>query len=351
MDKGPVSVGSVAAASFSDFRKRKEIERHSKFVPKGKQGKFCKANVNKPKDVTVNIGFMKYENGSLKKCRGKTLPIFVPVTATANLIKEKAVRKHANHDRMIHEGLDYALLYQDGSEVINLPGTTDPFVLEKYKEDLGRNYNRITLFIANKGDFVLSQMPTELSSDEDIIEVSDKEDDKYLESSIFEERVCMASCRNRASGEGTTKAVVEQQTLTAPRIGEGLVECPTCLLSFPLRSIADHADLCADVWVGNPEGDVSVDIEQDHLEDTAQDHQHVTDLKSLVSSLSDKHLTISKPLKLRLRRKNLWADIKTYREKLSPSRKIKVEFIGEPAVDDGGPRGEFFQVNSSTKCY
>ena len=102
-------------------------------MPKAKQGKFWKANVNKPKDVTMNIGFMKYENGSLKKCRGKTLPIFVPVTATTNL-KNETVRNHANHYRMVHDGLDYTLLYQDGSEVINFPGTTDPFVLEIYRK-------------------------------------------------------------------------------------------------------------------------------------------------------------------------------------------------------------------------
>jgi len=53
-----------------------------------------------------------------------------------------------NHDKKVHEGLEYILLYPDHSEVINLPGTTDEFVLEKNRENAGEAYNRITLFIA-----------------------------------------------------------------------------------------------------------------------------------------------------------------------------------------------------------
>lgn len=31
------------------------------------------------------------------------------------------------------------------------------------------------------------------------------------------------------------------------------MECPTCSRFFPLNEIADHADLCADVWIGTVE--------------------------------------------------------------------------------------------------
>ena len=54
--------------------------------------------------------------------------------------------------------LDYILLYPDSSKIVNLPGTTDEFVLNKYKEDVGRNYNRITFFIATKTDYQLNQL-------------------------------------------------------------------------------------------------------------------------------------------------------------------------------------------------
>ena len=65
----------------------------------------------------------------------------------------KGLTKHANHDKKVHEGLEYVLLYPDHSEVINLPGTNEEFILEKYREDVGKSYNHITLFIASKSDF------------------------------------------------------------------------------------------------------------------------------------------------------------------------------------------------------
>ena len=42
---------------------------------------------------------------------------------------------------------EYVLLYPDGSQVENIPGTDRPFVLEHYKEAIGKSYQRITLYI------------------------------------------------------------------------------------------------------------------------------------------------------------------------------------------------------------
>ena len=51
----------------------------------------------------------------------------------------------------------YKLCFPDGSEVSTLPGTKEPFTLEKYKEDLGKTYTRITLYLC----------PLEYASDSD----------------------------------------------------------------------------------------------------------------------------------------------------------------------------------------
>ena len=87
---------------------------------------------------------------SLKRCRGKTLPVKVTSTANAESILEKGVKKHSNHDKSVYECIQYVLLYPDCSEVVNLPGTDESFMLEKYRKDVGKAYNRITLFIAKK---------------------------------------------------------------------------------------------------------------------------------------------------------------------------------------------------------
>ena len=119
-------------------------------------------------------------SGNLKRCRGKTLSVKVRPTANAQYILEKGVTKHANHDKKVHEGLDYVLLYPDHSKVVKLPGTTNEFILEKYREDVGKAFNRITLFIASRSDFLMAELPT---LDNDI--VVDLDDNIYLETSVF----------------------------------------------------------------------------------------------------------------------------------------------------------------------
>ena len=65
-------------------------------------------------------------------------------------ILEKAVKKHANHDKNFLGEIEHVLLNADGNEITTLPGTEKEFVLSKYREDMGKNYNCITLFITLK---------------------------------------------------------------------------------------------------------------------------------------------------------------------------------------------------------
>ena len=97
-------------------------------------------------------------DGNLKKCRVKTLPIKVPSLAGKSEILEKAIRKHCNHDKDVLGELEHVLLNGDGNEITTLPGTNDEFVLSKYREDIGRNYNHITLYIALRSSFLQAEM-------------------------------------------------------------------------------------------------------------------------------------------------------------------------------------------------
>ena len=38
------------------------------------------------------------------------------------------------------------------SEVKTLPGSSDCFILHKYKDEIGKSYSRVTLYIATKSD-------------------------------------------------------------------------------------------------------------------------------------------------------------------------------------------------------
>jgi len=124
--------------SFDEFRACKEREKWSRFKPKSKKAKIAKSKSKETK-VSINVGFMKVDKtGNFKKCRGKTLPIKVLSSANKTNILVKTVKKHANHDKTICEGLKYVLRYPDGNEVVKLTGTDNEISLKEYREDLGR---------------------------------------------------------------------------------------------------------------------------------------------------------------------------------------------------------------------
>jgi hypothetical protein len=143
--------------SFMAFKKRKEEERSSRFQPEKKlksgSNSTLKEKGKEDTQVSINVGYMKFEGDKFKKCRGRTLPVKVPVTADRKTILERSICKHVNHFKDVHENLEYTLIYPDNSEIVRLPGT-EQFVLNKYREDVGRNYNRITIFIATKTDYI-----------------------------------------------------------------------------------------------------------------------------------------------------------------------------------------------------
>ena len=49
------------------------------------------------------------------------------------------------------------------------------------------------------------------------------------------------------------------------------------------------------------------------------------------------------PIRITVRHSRLWEDFKRARSRYyCPQKKLKVTFSGEPAIDDGGPKREFF---------
>ena len=132
-----------------------KVKFYEKFV-KGKksrsEGSSCygKPVKKKPKveDVTVNIGLKKMVEGNLKTTLGKRLPITVSRNAAHCQILERAVAKWAAFDRSIDSLQEYVLLYEDGSSALFMPGDKKEFFeLQKYKEALGKDFKRITLYL------------------------------------------------------------------------------------------------------------------------------------------------------------------------------------------------------------
>lgn len=126
------------------------------------------------------------------------------------------------------------------------------------------------------------------------------------------------------------------------------IEFPTCHQLFPVSEIADHADTCCHIWVGEvafPDSDplpCSFELPQEQ-----QRMDGDIPLKDMISSFAN---SLSENLlRLNVRRKHMWSDIKGARikQRVNPGDRLRLVYIGEPAVDDGGPRRKFFSgINS-----
>ena len=137
--------------TFEKFKARKSDQRATFFRGKTKK--------NNPKndDVLINIGIMKYDHNSVDPSniytpiRGKSLPLKInkhanyPQLLTAAIIKRKA------YDQSFNEKQKWDIVYPDGKIASSLPGQQDsPFCLSDYKEDLGKNYSRIILYLCTQ---------------------------------------------------------------------------------------------------------------------------------------------------------------------------------------------------------
>jgi hypothetical protein len=158
---------------------------------------------------------------------------------------------------------------------VHLPGTTEQFVLNKYREDVGRNYNRITIFIATKTDYInnhLFEIGESLEAESsDNNHVSEDDDDRIIEETVHNAHSSQHAWRLRqakwkqttleeVSGPSTSSTLPsthgdEQRPSTSSTMPsthessvEHYIECPSCFKFFLVNEIAEHADKCVDIW-------------------------------------------------------------------------------------------------------
>ena len=163
----------------------------------------------------------------------------------------------------------------------------------------------------------------------------------------------------------TSDLTTESATYADVQVSQSVISCPTCNEKFPLNQIAEHADICAEsAWNGTEQQYVSLMSKVDRDEYNDQDPSESaiplanetsaheicdigidfkTELVHEIQSLQANMGTSTN--RINVQRKSVLDDYVAKRTKCSwfyPQNKLKVVFIGEPAVDDGGPRREFF---------
>ena len=161
-DLGSSTTPTVAAPSsnplkrpltFEQFNVKKSEERQGLSFRAGKSKSKLKANKHSHPsggvdDVTINIGIMVAKpDGKVDPVRGKGLPLKIKKTAKSDEVLQAAIKKRVDFDRSFHSDYLYRLLYPVGQEVVNLPGSNEPFSLLKYKEALGKTFARLTFYL------------------------------------------------------------------------------------------------------------------------------------------------------------------------------------------------------------
>ena len=106
--------------------------------------------------AVVSIGLMVWDVNDevLKGKRGKRLAVRVNKNASYKTLPDKAVGKWENfHSNLYEDDKEYTLLLQDGQEAVFFPGTNKEFFsLVRYKEELLKDYKRITFFLCATED-------------------------------------------------------------------------------------------------------------------------------------------------------------------------------------------------------
>ena len=93
-------------------------------------------------------------DGNLTVKRGTSVPVEVKSDADAFTICQAAVIKHsAFNNAYIEAENEYVLLFPGLEIVIDLPGTEEPFVLNKYKDLFGKTYSRIVFHLCERESF------------------------------------------------------------------------------------------------------------------------------------------------------------------------------------------------------
>nr|XP_055034496.1 G2/M phase-specific E3 ubiquitin-protein ligase-like [Misgurnus anguillicaudatus] len=169
-------------STFQEYRKKKNEER--KKFSLGRMGLKQKGK----RKVQMNVGLMAIQKEGLRPQRGKTISLTTDPDITAASLLNQAVKKMKDFNKDVKDG-PFLLLYPDCTEIINIPGTQRPFTLETYKAEVGKPYQRITVFICLKKDFEEVGKLSDLSDSDTEIVIKNSSDSDLSETLPWEPRL------------------------------------------------------------------------------------------------------------------------------------------------------------------
>ena len=140
--------GATKCASFKNYAAKKSEERLTHFRSSGSKRRGQKKKEEDP-FAPINMGLMWFIGPDVRTPnRGKTLPLEVRKDSGYAEVFAEALVKRQAHDQAFDSKKGRKLVYPDRQLAMNLPGQLEKeFTLRNYQKDLGKPYNRITLYL------------------------------------------------------------------------------------------------------------------------------------------------------------------------------------------------------------
>ncbi|XP_070570922.1 uncharacterized protein [Ptychodera flava] len=329
-----------------------------------------KKSKSQDEQVTINIGLMYFDEktGVLKPHWGKRLPIKVHRNANYSAILESGLSKwKVFRKKFIDDGMNYFLLFEDGSRAIFIPGEEKKefFTLCKYKEALGREYKRICLYLCPEDDFDKAEGFESFIDHEDNEVLCDYDDDNGMDDHEIKSV-------DRSTGSLKTSDIDNNPPNKRRRIKFG----------DPTDSNTGHRVVCHNsrsVQSDTNSMDSQTEFKRDDVTQTVSDSVYATlftdDLDNHCSDSEDDVKVVSPELpaeipfqdilsnlatqinkdkisKFNISRNKLLEGVKRglKRKSFNPCNKISVKFTddegsSEGAVDAGGPMREMLTLS------
>ncbi|XP_033944731.2 uncharacterized protein [Pseudochaenichthys georgianus] len=322
------ATGKNTLELFRTFRSVKEEERRAGFKKKKTPSK------DNLKVVKISVGLMRLKDGVLKTVRGTVLPLLIRPESDADELQRAAEQKMKTFDRNLHGG-PYVLLYPDGTKITNIPGTEVPFTLNKYKEVVGKAYQRITLYICTAEDFFTSSQETSSesnSSDSEVIIMSPTSAEFNAADTLIWEPA------DGESGTDSAAPVLFSDSQEGPGTSGGVLET---------ACYSKYTQLYAPIVIEDKDDSDSVECSHDIPEDTKVDQQSLSEITANLALEID-HRAVSR---FNICRSNIWdGAVRGFkRATFSEKKDILVKFSDdegrfEEGLDTGGPKREFLSL-------
>ena len=291
---------------------------------------------NREREVIIFIGLVEWnESGEcLKRKHGKRMALKVNRDDPPAVLLQKAVEKwKAYFSNYFDVNEDYVLLLEDYKEATFLPGSCKEFfTLERYQEELGKDFKRITLFLCTLTDFRMSEGEATVDGEKSEGHLWDEVIN--LPETVYpvENHDSNPSDGNRDGDKVEVSTDAEQKhSITAAHENEMLQIEDDFVMAQAIQASLENVS--------------SGKIQESPAEATLDKEVTYSDHISVIQSL-EQHVTITEQFFLVVRRGvpfqrviSLW---QRESNRMSPENRVRVKYLGEDGIDSGALAREFF---------